>query len=99
MVDLLILLDYMSLILLLFSISLFTVVPVVSQPNYIFILSDDHGSGAVGWRNSQIKTPNIDSLANTGVKLEEFYAYHYCSPTRYIYQLIHRFKYMSELLF
>lgn len=54
------------------------------KPNFVFILSDDHGAGAVGWRNPQIKSPNLDNLANTGVKLEEFYTYQFCSPTRYV---------------
>ncbi|HWL15268.1 MAG TPA: arylsulfatase [Opitutus sp.] len=52
------------------------------RPNIVFILSDDQGWGDVGYRGSQIKTPNIDRLAADGVRLEQFYVQPLCSPTR-----------------
>jgi arylsulfatase A-like enzyme len=53
-----------------------------SRPNILFILADDLGWGDVGYHGSDIRTPNIDSLAATGAKLEEFYCQPLCTPTR-----------------
>jgi len=44
-----------------------------SQPNILFILSDDQGYFDVGYQGSEILTPNIDQLAKDGVKLENYY--------------------------
>jgi arylsulfatase A-like enzyme len=52
------------------------------RPNIVFILADDMGSYDVGWRGSQIKTPNLDKLCAEGAKLEQFYVQPVCSPTR-----------------
>ena len=38
-----------------------------ARPNIIFILADDLGWADVGYHDSQIKTPNIDKLAKTGL--------------------------------
>lgn len=51
-------------------------------PNVIIILADDLGWADVGYRGSDIQTPNIDRLAKEGMRLERFYATPYCSPTR-----------------
>ena len=52
------------------------------QPNLVVILADDLGSGDVGWRGGDIKTPNLDKLARGGATLEQFYVQPVCSPTR-----------------
>src|SRR3954469_17947046 len=52
------------------------------RPNIVFILADDLGSYDVGWRGSEIKTPNLDALCRRGAKLENFYVQPVCSPTR-----------------
>jgi arylsulfatase A-like enzyme len=52
------------------------------KPDIIVILSDDQGSYDVSWRGSEIKTPNLDKLAASGAKLEQFYVQPVCSPTR-----------------
>jgi arylsulfatase A-like enzyme len=52
------------------------------KPNIVFILADDMGSYDVGWRGSEIKTPNLDRLCAQGTKLENFYVQPVCSPTR-----------------
>jgi arylsulfatase A-like enzyme len=52
------------------------------QPNIVYIVSDDQGWKDVGYHGSDIKTPNIDRLAATGVRLEQFYAEPMCTPTR-----------------
>src|SRR5688572_13574069 len=53
-----------------------------TRPNILFILADDLGSYDVGWRGSEIKTPNLDKLAFGGARLEQFYVQPVCSPTR-----------------
>lgn len=52
------------------------------RPNILFLLADDLGSYDVSWRGSEIKTPNLDSLAFGGARLEQFYVQPVCSPTR-----------------
>lgn len=51
-------------------------------PNVVIILADDLGWADVGYHGSDIQTPNIDRLANEGMRLERFYATPFCSPTR-----------------
>lgn len=58
------------------------VVRAAEKPDIVFILADDLGSYDVSWRGSEIKTPNLDKLANAGAKLENFYVQPLCSPTR-----------------
>jgi arylsulfatase A-like enzyme len=53
-----------------------------SKPNIIYILADDLGWQDVGFHGSDIKTPNIDALAQTGARLEQFYVQPMCTPTR-----------------
>jgi len=53
-----------------------------SKPNILYIVADDLGWKDVGFHGSDIKTPNLDTLAATGVKLEQFYAQPMCTPTR-----------------
>jgi len=52
------------------------------KPNIVFILADDLGWKDVGFHASDIRTPNIDKLAETGARLEEFYVQPMCTPTR-----------------
>jgi arylsulfatase A-like enzyme len=52
------------------------------KPNIVFIVLDDLGWKDVGYHGSEIKTPNIDSLAGSGAKLEQFYVTPLCTPTR-----------------
>lgn len=56
----------------------------IKKPNIILIMSDDHGWYDVGFNgNTDIKTPNMDSLAAKGVIFDRFYsASAVCSPTR-----------------
>ena len=54
----------------------------VSLPNFIFVLADDLGYNAPGYRNPQLITPTLDNLAMNGVILDSFYTYKYCSPSR-----------------
>jgi hypothetical protein len=52
------------------------------RPNIVYILADDLGWKDVGFRGSEIKTPNIDQLAKTGAILDQFYVQPMCTPTR-----------------
>ncbi len=56
----------------------------VGKPNIILMMADDLGYGDTGFNgNTIIKTPNLDRMAEDGVKLTRFYAGGpVCSPTR-----------------
>ncbi len=69
---------------------LFCCVPQVAlfaaPPNIVFILADDLGYGDTHCYNpeSQIPTPNIDRLADQGIRFTQAYApSSVCTPTRY----------------
>ena len=52
------------------------------KPNFLVIIADDAGWKDVGFNGSEIETPNLDLLAETGVRLDRFYVNPTCSPTR-----------------
>ena len=52
------------------------------QPNILFILADDYGWHDIGYHGSEIKTPNLNKLADEGIKLENYYIQPICTPTR-----------------
>jgi hypothetical protein len=52
------------------------------QPDIVVIIADDLGGYDVSWRSPEIKTPNLDKLAASGAKLDQFYVQPLCSPTR-----------------
>jgi arylsulfatase A-like enzyme len=53
-----------------------------SKPNIVFIMADDLGFADLGYRGSDIKTPNIDKLATEGVRMDTFYGEPVCTPSR-----------------
>ena len=54
-----------------------------TRPNVIVILTDDQGWGDLSLNgNTNLKTPNIDSLARDGASFDRFYVCPVCSPTR-----------------
>ena len=55
-----------------------------TPPNVIIILADDLGWGDLGcYGNPIIKTPNLDRLAESGIKFTQFHsAGAICSPSR-----------------
>jgi arylsulfatase A-like enzyme len=55
-----------------------------TQPNVVIILTDDMGYGDISCYNkNQISTPNIDLLANEGIRFTDFYVpTPYCAPSR-----------------
>jgi len=52
------------------------------RPNIVIILGDDMGFADMGSYGGEIKTPNLDSLAQEGVRFTNFYTHASCSPTR-----------------
>lgn len=53
-----------------------------SKPNIVIFLADDLGYADVGFHGGEIATPNLDQLAASGARLEQFYVQPACSPTR-----------------
>jgi len=56
-----------------------------TKPNIILILADDYGLDGVGCYGSDRykgKTPNLDRLAETGIRFERCYSTPLCGPTR-----------------
>ena len=54
-----------------------------THPNIVVILADDQGWGDLSLNgNSNLNTPNIDSLATSGAQFEHFFVSPVCSPTR-----------------
>jgi len=55
-----------------------------AKPNILFILTDDQGYHDVSYYGiKDLKTPNIDAIADTGMRFDNFYANStVCSPTR-----------------
>ena len=56
--------------------------PAADRPNVVFMMADDLGWNDVSYHGSEIRTPNVDSIAKRGVELDRYYAYPVCSPTR-----------------
>jgi arylsulfatase A-like enzyme len=56
---------------------------VETKPNVVVILADDQGWGDLSVHgNTNLETPNIDSLAQSGALFEHFFVCTVCSPTR-----------------
>lgn len=55
-----------------------------SRPNIIFLLADDLGYGDIGaYGQKKIRTPNVDRLAQDGMKFTQHYSGHnVCAPSR-----------------
>lgn len=54
------------------------------KPNILFVVADDQGSWAMGCSgNKELKTPTLDKLAQSGVRMENFFCTSpVCSPAR-----------------
>lgn len=66
-------------------LALFAAVSTVTarQPNIVVFLTDDQGWGDLSINgNTNLSTPNIDSLAADGARFDRFYVCPVCSPTR-----------------
>lgn len=51
-------------------------------PNIVLILADDMGFSDLGSYGSEIETPNLDRLAENGLRFTQFYNAGKCAPTR-----------------
>lgn len=56
--------------------------PAERKPNIIIIMTDDMGFADLGCYGSEIETPNLDSLAEQGLRFTQFYNTSRCCPTR-----------------
>lgn len=58
--------------------------PVSTRPNVVIVMADDQGFGDTSYNgHTELKTPNLDSLAAAGLRMDRFYTAHFnCSPTR-----------------
>ncbi|WP_146531430.1 arylsulfatase [Novipirellula artificiosorum] len=52
------------------------------RPNVVLIMADDMGYSDIGCYGGEIETPNIDALANRGLRFTQFYNTARCCPTR-----------------
>jgi arylsulfatase len=53
-----------------------------NRPNFLVIVADDLGFSDLGLMGSEIRTPNLDTLAGEGLLLTNFHVAPTCSPTR-----------------
>ncbi len=53
-----------------------------ARPNIILIMSDDMGYSDIACYGSEINTPNLDGLAESGLRFTQFYNTARCCPTR-----------------
>mgnify|MGYP001806773048 CR=1 FL=1 len=52
------------------------------RPNILVIVADDLGFSDIGAFGGEIATPNLDAIANQGLRLTGFHSAPTCSPTR-----------------
>jgi arylsulfatase len=52
------------------------------RPNFLVIVADDLGFSDIGALGGEIETPNLDALAERGVRLTGYHTAPTCSPTR-----------------
>ena len=53
-----------------------------ARPNILLIVTDDMGYSDIGPFGGEIDTPNLDSLAKSGISFTDFHTSASCSPTR-----------------
>lgn len=69
-------------ILSLFAVLSSTSICAQQKPNIIVILADDMGFSDIGCFGGEIPTPNIDKLAQNGIRINQFYNAARCCPSR-----------------
>ncbi len=78
------------------TLTLLSVASAADKPNVVLILADDLGYSDLGCYGGEIETPNLDTLAERGIRFTQFYNTARCWPTRgalltgYYAQQIHR---------
>jgi arylsulfatase len=53
-----------------------------TRPNILLIVADDLGYADLGSFGSDIETPNLDALAESGIRFSQFHTAVKCAPTR-----------------
>ncbi len=56
--------------------------PPAGAPNILYVLLDDTGFAQLGCYGSRIPTPNMDAIAESGIRYRNFHTCALCSPTR-----------------
>ena len=54
----------------------------MTRPNILLILADDMGYSDLGCYGSEIRTPNLDRLAASGLRFSQMYNSARCCPSR-----------------
>lgn len=54
----------------------------LKRPNIVVIMADDMGYSDLGCYGGEIRTPNLDRLAEEGMRFTRYYANNMCVPTR-----------------
>ena len=71
-----------TLLVFLIALSPLSVYSEDSRPNILVIMADDLGFADVGCFGSEIQTPNLDALANNGLRFTQFYNTAKCETSR-----------------
>lgn len=53
-----------------------------APPNIVLIIADDMGYSDLGCYGGEIETPNLDKLAERGIRFTNYYVHNMCWPTR-----------------
>ena len=56
--------------------------PDRTRPNIILIMVDDMGYSDIGCYGGEVKTPNLDKIAENGLRFKQFYNTAKCHTTR-----------------
>ena len=54
----------------------------MTKPNIVLILNDDMGYSDIGCYGGEVETPNLDRLAQNGLRFTQFYNTARCWPSR-----------------
>lgn len=52
------------------------------RPNFLIVVADDLGFSDTSPYGGEIRTPNLEKLAETGIRMTNFHTAPACSPTR-----------------
>jgi arylsulfatase len=72
----------MKRLLLLVALFLVPQAAAAERPNIVLIMADDLGFADIGCYGSEIKTPNLDALAEDGLRFSSFYNTAKCHSSR-----------------
>ena len=64
------------------SFTMFAAGEAAERPNIMLIMADDMGYSDIGCFGGEISTPNLNKLADGGLRFTQFYNTGRCCPTR-----------------